>query len=128
MHVNSNLGGTLGDVGGHLLKFEVEAAVGGEERGIAWAVGAAGKVTNTAAGLFHQQNARGGVPGSQAEFPEGVEAATGNGAKIERGGTIAADAVGTERVGPVIIYVLALSDFVDGKAGGKKAGGKFFDG
>ena len=83
--------GALGNVGGDFLHFAVDAAVGGEERGIAGTVGAAGEIADGAAGFFHHEDACSGVPGSQAEFPESVEAAAGDGAKVERGGAVATD-------------------------------------
>src|SRR5262249_5886219 len=59
-----------------------------------------------------------------AKFPKTVEASRGNAGKIERGGTVAADSVGTQREIVVVMNVGTSPAFGNGKAGGKKTGGK----
>src|ERR1700675_3270646 len=98
----------LGDVGGYLLHFRMDAAVGNENFRIARTVGAPGKIAGHSTGFFYEQDAGSSIPGFEAEFPKSIEAPTGDGTKIERGGAIAAHAVRPQRIAPVIVDVSAL--------------------
>jgi hypothetical protein len=102
----------------------VDEAVGSEHDGAAKGVGNVMKICDFSAGFFDEENACGGVPALEAEFPEAIEAAGGNAGQIQCGGTVTAHAVRAEREIVVVMNVGAGMAFVDGKAGAEKAGGK----
>ena len=97
-------------------------AVGGEDDRTAELIGISLKVGDFATGFLNEENARGSVPLVEAEFPEAVEAAGGNTSEIERGGTVAANAVRTLGEFAVILKIRAELAIAHGKAGAKQAG------
>ena len=117
----------LRDFSGEGAHFFVDEAVGGEDDRAAELIRLAGKIGNFAAGFFHQQDARGGVPGFQAEFPETFEAANRDAGKVESGGAIAADSVRVHGEVAVVAQVGAAFAVVNREAGAQQAGGKRFD-
>ena len=102
----------------------MDQTIGGEDDVAAELIGCAVKIGNSAASFFDEQNACRGVPAIEAEFPEAIEAAGGNGGKIERGGTVAANAVRAQREIVVVMDVWASLALVNGKAGAKQTGGE----
>ena len=58
------------------------------------------EVRDQAAGLLYEQTARGEVPWLEPQFPEAVEASTGDVSKIERCRTGSPDAAGSQQHGP----------------------------
>src|SRR5215468_10103711 len=82
------------------------------------------KIADFSARFFDEKNAGRGVPALQAKFPKTVEASRGNAGKIERGGTVAADSVGTQCEIVVVMNVGTSLAFVNGKAGAEETGGK----
>ena len=80
-------------------------AVCSEDAGAAGAIREASEIGNLAARFADDQHTRRGVPRVQTEFPEAVEAPAGDGAEIERGGAIAADAVRPQSEFPVVVDV-----------------------
>ena len=71
--------------------------------------------------LGHEQNSSSGIPGLQTKLPESLEAAAGDGAKVKRGGAVAADAVRAQREFPVEIHVDAFLALIGGKTGDDEA-------
>ncbi len=108
----------------HFAHFFVDQAVGGQDDRAAQAVWLAGEIADFAAGFFHQQHPRGGVPGLQAKFPETFEAAAGDAGEVQSGGAVAAHAVGVHGEVAVIAEIGAGFAIVDGKTGAEQAGGK----
>ena len=87
-------------------------------------IGSPGEIGDHSSGLAHQQYSRGGIPRIQAEFPESLKASGGHGAKIERRGTVAADAVRAQRELPVIFHVGAVFPLMRALSRGHQAVGK----
>src|ERR671911_623434 len=75
-----------------LLHLDEELAVGSEHIAGYHRVGAAIDVDHAAAGLADDEYAGGEIPGFEAAFPEGIEAAGGHIGKVETGGAGAAQA------------------------------------
>lgn len=101
--------------------FFVDQTIGGEDDRAAESIGCAVKIGDCATRFFDEDDACGDVPAFQAKFPETVEAACGDAGKVEGGGAIAADTVGTEREIVVVVNVGTGLAFVNGEAGAKKA-------
>src|SRR5882672_596358 len=104
--------------------FFVNEAVGRENDGAAELVWIPGKIADFAAGFFDEEDAGGGVPLLQTKFPKAVEAAGGDGRKIERGGAIAAHAVRALGEVAVVLKVGAGFAIAHGKTSAEQAGGK----
>src|SRR3954470_5018980 len=71
--------------------------------------------------LFDQQDAGGGVPGIEIEFPKSFHPAGGNAAQIESRGAGAAHSMRAQRDLVVVVDVRALVALVAGEAGGDQA-------
>jgi hypothetical protein len=95
----------------------VNQTIGCEDDRAAKSVRIPNKIADSAAGFFHEKNTSGGVPAIQAKFPEGLKAASGDAGKIERGGSIPANAVRAEREIPVVVDVGARLALVRRKTG-----------
>ncbi len=109
----------------------MDQTIGCEDHGAAELIRRAEKIAHFAAGFFDKQDAGGGVPAIEAEFPEAVEAADGNGGEIEGGGAVAANTVGAEREVVIIVNIRARLTLVNGETGAKEASrerGNFGDG
>src|SRR5438445_7751349 len=85
--------GPAGDLQRHGSHLFVDQSVGGENDGATKLVRIPGEIAHSPSSFFNQQDARGGVPLLQAEFPEAVEAAGRNASQVQRGGAVAAHPV-----------------------------------
>jgi len=102
----------------------VDQTIGSKDDRAAEFIRCAVKIGDFATRFFYEDDACGDVPTFQAKFPEAVEAPCGDAGKVECGGAIAADTVGTEREIVVVVNVGAGLALVNGKASTKEAGSK----
>ena len=104
--------------------FFMDEAIRGENDWPAELIRRAVKIGDFSTGFFDEDNAGSSVPTFQTEFPEAVEAACGDAGKIECGGTVAADSMGTQCEIVIVMNVGARLALVNGKAGTEKACGQ----
>ena len=78
------------------LHFRVNPAVRSQQFPIAQLVGLPVELRHRSSCFSHQQNARGRVPGMQAEFPEAFKPAAGHRSQVQRGRTVPPHAVGPQ--------------------------------
>src|SRR5712692_5676050 len=116
--------GAAGNFKGGGAHFFMNEAVGGEDNRAAELIEIPLKVGDFAAGFLDKEDARSSVPLVEAEFPEAVEAAGGNTSEIERGGTVAANAMRPLGEFAVILEIRTELAVAHGKAGAEKARGE----
>src|SRR5712692_11106134 len=107
----------------HRPHLFMDEAVGGEDDGTTELIRVPGKITDSAAGFFHEQDARGGIPLLKIKFPESVKAPSSHASKIECGGAIAANTVGALGEVAVILQIRARLAVAHGKTGAEETGG-----
>ena len=100
----------------------MDEAVGREDNRAAEVIGLSFEVADSAAGLFDEQHASGGVPLVQAEFPKAIKTSGSDAGEIKRGGAIAAHAVRALRELAVILKIRAGLAIPHRKAGAEQAG------
>src|SRR5580704_8140057 len=97
LHANLSLGGLLPNVGRHRLHLRMDLSVGREHFAVTRMIGLAREIGDHSAGFLHQQYTRSCVPGLQAKFPESLEAAGRNPAKIKSSRAVAPYTVRSKR-------------------------------
>ncbi len=114
--------GAAGDFERGRAHLFMDEAVGREDDRAAEVIGLSFEVADSAAGLFDEQHASGGVPLVQAEFPKAIKTSGSDAGEIKRGGAIAAHAVRALRELAVILKIRAGLAIPHRKAGAEQAG------
>src|SRR5260370_26319534 len=110
--------------GAHLI---VDEAVRCEDDKAAEMVRISREIGDFPASFLDEQDSGRGVPLLEAEFPEAVEAARGDRGEIERGGAIAAHAVGALREVAVVLKIRARFAVAHRETGAEQTGVKGCD-
>ena len=72
----------VGNLERHSARLLMNDAIRGENNGAARLVGLPGEVADFSARLLYKQNAGGGVPGLEPEFPKAVKSSRGDAREI----------------------------------------------
>jgi len=106
----------LGKFEGNDAHFFMDEAVGGEDDRAAELIRRALKIADFSSSFFDKNDAGSCVPTFQPKFPKTVEPAGSNARQIERGGTIASDAVRAQCEVVIVMNVGTRLALVNGKA------------